>query len=425
MQQVRCGSGVAWDRGAVLGGELRHPCRQELVRRTAGGSLAGRPPWTPTIGCANITHMDKQTLGRRLAQVREEAGVTQEALGRAVGLDRTAITRLEVGQRTLSVPELAAIADVLHRPLTYFVTAPVPAVVSRRRDHARAHDSTRSLDLELEEFAMDVRTLTEMRLLAKVDRNPTASTPRDHVEAERLAQDVRASLDLGQDPLGDLGEVCGRLGLMVYAASLGANGPDGGCVDVTEAAESLGAAVVNGQMPPGRRRMTLVHELGHWLCGDAYDDNASGDAERMINSFAIHFLAPRAGVESLWRQGTDGSVRDRALRTAASFRLSWSAAVSQLRNLGLLDTREHDVLSADEPRRGDYVRLGLFWREELASPYLAPQFAAACLNGYTEGRLTAERVVELLRGTVGPEELPETEAVTLDSLRRAFAGHDD
>lgn len=61
------------------------------------------------------------------------------------------------------------------------------------------------------------------------------------------------------------------------------------------AVESAAGAVVNGDTDSGRRRMTLAHELGHWLCGDAYDVWARDDRERMLNSFAIHFLAPRAG----------------------------------------------------------------------------------------------------------------------------------
>lgn len=34
-------------------------------------------------------------LGRRIAQAREDAGMTQDGLGRAVELDRSAISRLE------------------------------------------------------------------------------------------------------------------------------------------------------------------------------------------------------------------------------------------------------------------------------------------------------------------------------------------
>lgn len=368
--------------------------------------------------------MDKELLGRRLAQARDDAGVTQEALGRAVGLDRTAIVRLEKGDRKLSVPELVAVAEVLGRPLAYFVADPVPAVVSRRRDATGEHGSSRALDTELEAFAADVRTLVGMGLLTTVAHDPAARTPRDHDDAARLAQEARRRLGLVHEPVDDLGEACARLGLFTYAAPLGPDGADGACAEAVpeDTGSALGAAVVNGQSPPGRRRMTLAHELGHWLSGDAYDDAAPIDTEPFVRSFAIHFLAPGPGLRTVWERHTDPP-RDRALRVAATFRLSWSAAVSQLRNTSLISRPEYDLLRQDEPRSGDYLRLGLTWSTELASPYLSPQFSAACLTGYTSGTLTAARTLELLRGTVTTDDLPRP-VTTLDDLRPSFTGHD-
>ena len=108
----------------------------------------------------------------------------------------------------------------------------------------------------------------------------------------------------------------------------------------------------------------------------------------------------------------------------AWFRLSWSAALRQLGNINLIDHDEHRVLIEDEPRSGDYLRLGLTWSDELDSPYISPGFAAACVNGYVSGRLTSARAIELLRGTLEGGDLPREAAPSLDDLRRSFAGHD-
>ncbi|MFD6095436.1 helix-turn-helix domain-containing protein [Nocardiopsis flavescens] len=369
--------------------------------------------------------MDKLALGQRIADAREDAGLTQEDVSRAVGLDRSAVSRLEKGDRKLSVPELVAVANVLGRPLAYFVAEPVPSVVSRRSDSAAPHHTSRALDTELEQFAADVRSCVEMGLLAPVERNPQACTPRDHEDSERLAGQVRHRLGLGNGPVQDLGAVSEDLGLYTYSVSLGKHGPDGGCVEVGEESSALGVAVINGEAAHGRRRMTLAHELGHWLCGDAYDSQASLESEKMISSFAIHFLAPRSGVAEVWRRNSGWNTRDRALAVGASFRLSWSAAVGQLRNLGLISQDERRHLGREEPKFGDYLRLRLSWDNELSSPYISPAYASACLNGYTSGRLTADRTVELLRGTLSAEELPRKNALEPDDYRRSFAGHDD
>lgn len=367
--------------------------------------------------------MDKVRLGQRLAEARDLAGMTQESVARAVGLDRTAIVLLEKGERNLKVPELVQIAQTLGRPLSYFVDPPVPAAVSRRSAPQAAHDSTRALDAEIDQFAADVRGLMELGLLTSTARAKDARVPRTHAEAESAAAAFRRRLNLDAAPVEDLGRVCETLGLYTFAAGLGDAGPDGGCVEVVVDSGALGAAVINGDAASGRRRMTLAHELGHWLFGDSYDTQAPLDNEQMINSFAIHFLAPRAGVTKIWSEHSDWPLRDRALAVGVAFRLSWSATISQLRNVNLISREDRDRLSRIEPRSGDYLRLGLSWAEELEHPYLSPGFIAACLTGYTSSKFTEARVLELLRGLLSATDLPEMEPSSLDDLRRSFTGH--
>jgi len=367
--------------------------------------------------------MDKVALGQRLSEARDLAGMTQESVARAVGLDRTAIVLLEKGERNLKVPELVEIAQALGRPLSYFVEAPVPAAVSRRSTPHAAHDSTRALDAEIDQFATDMRGLLGLSLLAPVVRDEGARVPRTHTEAESAAAAFRRQAGLDSGPIDDLGRTCEHFGLYTFAAHLGESGPDGGCVEVGTDTGAVGVAVINGDAGSGRRRMTLTHELGHWLFGDAYDTQASLDSERMINSFAIHFLAPRSGVTKVWSEHNDWSLQDRTLAVSVAYRLSWSAAISQLRNIELISHEDRERLSTFEPRSGDYLRLGLSWNDELEYPYLSPGFIAACLKGYTSSSLTEARVLELLRGLLDTKDLPTPDSPSLDILRRSFEGH--
>ena len=111
-------------------------------------------------------------------------------------------------------------------------------------------------------------------------------------------------------------------------------------------------------------------------------------------------------------------MRDRALAVGSTFRLSWSAAVGQLRNLDLVSHAVFEQLSEHEPTRGDYVRLELTWDDEPRAPYLSPAFAAACVQGYTSRRLTSARTIELLRSTMTRDDLPEQESESLDDVRK-------
>ena len=222
----------------------------------------------------------------------------------------------------------------------------------------------------------------------------------------------------------DLGQTCERLGLLTYSASLGAAGPDGSCVEITGEYLDVGAAVINGDVSAGRRRVALAHQLGHWLCGDPYGSSASPEGENLIHSFAIHFLAPRAGLHMVWSEHDDWPDRDRALAVGATYRLDWSATLGQLKNVGIIDGDSFRTLSESEPRLGDYLRLGFSWTDELASGYLSPGFASACVKGYVDGKLTQSRALELLRGTLTGQDLPQKHSRSLDEVRASFTGHD-
>lgn len=60
-------------------------------------------------------------LASRLAQARRTAGLSQAEVARAVGLDRTAISKIESGHRQVEALELARLASVLLRPVDWFV----------------------------------------------------------------------------------------------------------------------------------------------------------------------------------------------------------------------------------------------------------------------------------------------------------------
>lgn len=95
---------------------------------------------------------------------------------------------------------------------------------------------------------------------------------------------------------------------------------------------------------PGRRRFTLAHEVGHWVCqvlegcvAPIYcrsDEVGVGEGralEREANLFAAELLMP----ESLIREGFSGSVAG----TAAAFGVSDEAMGWRLYNIGLMEVR--------------------------------------------------------------------------------------
>ena len=68
----------------------------------------------------------QEELGRRIAQARSDYGMTQADLAASVGLERTALVRVEAGERKVSAMELVALAEALDRPIDWFFTESPP-----------------------------------------------------------------------------------------------------------------------------------------------------------------------------------------------------------------------------------------------------------------------------------------------------------
>jgi Zn-dependent peptidase ImmA (M78 family)/transcriptional regulator with XRE-family HTH domain len=354
-------------------------------------------------------------LGRRISDARAEAAVTQAGLAADIGLERTALVRIESGERKVSATELVAIANALGMPVDWFFAESPVAVVSRRRDPAVGGFS-RALDHALELTARDVAFMESRHLLSSAERPAARKAPESFETAEDLARDIRVAAGKPEGPLRDLQSVAEKLGLLGFSLALGPDAGDAAYVEVG----SRGVAVINGTVDPGRRRFSLAHELGHHLTGDAYEPSArlgASDAERMFNAFAAYLLMPRSSVLSTWNEFSAQSPRTAAIAVAVRFSVSWTAACNQLRNLGLVDSREREILVEKELRRGELFEFGERFVVELDPPSIPRDYARAVVGAYRTGQLTAARTVELLQHSVDEADLPEPDAMSLEELR--------
>src|SRR6266496_1502486 len=165
--------------------------------------MAGRPPF------------DQMQLGQRIADGRIEGGLKQADLAAAVGLDRTAVAKIEAGTRKVSAVELAKIAVELERPLDWFLVESPQAVVSRRTD-AGAGRRTIKLDRALEKAARDIEFLLEAGVLEPSSKDIELAPPRSSNEAEQLAEPVHTTQGQERDPLLALDQAAEQLGLLCF-----------------------------------------------------------------------------------------------------------------------------------------------------------------------------------------------------------------
>lgn len=362
-------------------------------------------------------------VGRRVALARDRAGFTQLTLAERLGLHRSAVTRVELGQRQLDALELAQIADALGRSVEWFLTEPPRSIASHREGLSEDAD-VRRLEEELERAGRDVELLVDIRALALTAPVLPAGVS-SLAEAESGARDARDLLGVDDGPLTDLETVVERVGLLAFSLDLGPSIIDGGYVRV----DDLGVALVNGTTDAGRRRFTLAHELGHHLLADEYTPDfglgsTRSERESLINAFAIHLLMPRTAVNARWEELGNAfeDARQRLIIIAAEYHVSWTAAISHARTLGLITRDEFALLETRRPTATDYIELGVRFTTELEPVRLPVAYAQATVRAYRRGLISADRAVELMRGTINDEDLPSTDEIPIEALAREFEG---
>ncbi len=351
-------------------------------------------------------------LGERIRYARVARELSQADLARSLDVDRSALVRMESGERKVSALELFLLAEVLKVPMSHFTQRSPAAMTSRRSppmdDPGVVDRRSCGTDLALEAHFRDAEFLRENGLLMPVEAISTGSVP-DFDAARRLAREAREFVGIPTGPLPGLAGVAERFGLYLLATGIPCDGaslsPDAG----------FGVSIVSSDEPPGRRRFTAAHEIGHHILGDEYrvDAGASasrGEREALVDSFASELLLPRADAARV-RGAVDGTLWERLVRLAADYRVSWATALRTAADAGSVSWEEVETLRRRTPHKGDFVAvLGDAPLEDLTADTTGPRWRRAVLQAYQRSLVTAERAVEMLHGQLDTDELPAPEA---------------
>ena len=361
--------------------------------------------------CSRIAHMpveDVQTIGRRIAEARTRARLTQADLAGATGLERSALAKIETGARRVTALELSYIAEQTGEPFEWFVKD-APAAINSYRNGVGAPVSA-SIDRLLERVARDVELLQSLGQLDTQAQEPLA-LPTELTEAEAMAEGVRRRLNLGPTaPCGDLGALAAKLGLFAFSRDLGPDAPDAAATLLADG----GVSVINSDRAVGRRRLALAHELGHYLVADGYTVDwrvgATTDAdktERLLDAFARALMVPRRGVCERWPELVEhGSVRDAAIVIVSEYRVDMSTLAARLAELDIAAPDELAVVRSTTTTGGDIIEHDLVVAHDLKETTLPRAYEKAVVSLYRAERISPSKAVDLLHGTVQEAELP-------------------
>lgn len=356
---------------------------------------------------------DWSLVGDRVRTARVASGRSQSELADAIGVDRTAIGRVESGARRLSLLEAAALADRLSVDLSLLLGKPLPAVTSHRRapsDESTGEQRAARAALVLEQHAADTAWLIARGYLEVPERPAhqlaAGSEGLDAGAVEQAARQARADLGLRpSEPVGPLADLAEALGIFLVSVD---DEIEGASVDTGDWA----VAVVGARAEPGRRRMTAAHEIGHQVLGDEYSVDLGVSAstverERVVDRFAVELLLPVEVVAARLASLDSDSVGDSLIGLAAEFRVSWRVAIQRAVDTGVLPGGRQSELSRRSPTRGDFMRvLGRDVPADLEPGSAGRRWTTAVLDAYVAGDLGKQRTLRLLGGRLLPEQLP-------------------
>ncbi len=253
--------------------------------------------------------VDPRVVGGRLSEARKARGMTQGQAAQHLGCSRPTLIAIEKGERPVKAAEIVELASLYGRSVHEIVrpNATLVALAPHLRAAIGAARSSQEIDkaiVELERFAEDYLALEKLlNARARVNYPPEVHLPQrgSLVDfAADAAMQERRRLGLGIQPITNLRDVLeSDMSLRIFYGSL----PSSIAGLYAHVAELGYCILINAKHPPERRRTTLAHEYGHFLCDrhkpgiDYLATSARRPAnERFAESFGLSLLMPAAGV---------------------------------------------------------------------------------------------------------------------------------
>ena len=248
--------------------------------------------------------MDK-LLGTRLKRAREEVNLSQGAFAKSLGLSSEYISLLESGKRTPSFETLLKVAGFLNKNVSYFfedrqagLRQPVRPGCPRQPGRGR-----RAGPQGPPEVPGHLRKIPRARG-SRPGRRLALAPQYARISPERLAEEERRRLGLGNEPIRDVLGLCEVNGCRIIRQTLSDEARIAG-VFVYDEERKAAFALVNANEPPGLQTLIAAHLYGHYLMDRAdspivdnpdvvVDEYVSlyPPREQFAQTFASRFLVP-------------------------------------------------------------------------------------------------------------------------------------
>lgn len=245
---------------------------------------------------------------QRLRVARQLEGLKRSQLAERVGLSAAAISQFENGTTKPRASSLAEIALRLGMPVGFFAVTGKP-LLTIPTDQTFFRSLRRTSQMDRERAAAHAVLLAELvRLVESRVKLPVYDVPSDLTvdaqdppeRAEEVAEQIRVSWGLGQEPIPNTVRLLERHGIVVARLPLLT-----GDVDAFSSVVPARPLVILGadKGVRERSRRDALHELGHLVMHHADPEAASPPLERQAERFSSALLFPASAFREEWPVG--------------------------------------------------------------------------------------------------------------------------
>jgi Zn-dependent peptidase ImmA (M78 family) len=338
--------------------------------------------------------------GAKLKKARTELGLSQGAVGRALGLSSEFISLLEADKRAPSLATLNKIASLFRKDIGYFLEEkegafnillrgvpievsleaasppPIPTVApaAAPAPFYALDEASRSILQRFKRYCDDYLLLER---LAGPGRRLGLAPLYSNISPERLAEEERRRLGLGDEPIRDIFALAELNGCRILRLPIPAASKLSGAFIFLEDKEAA-FALINSADPPGRQAFTAAHEYCHYLKDrregplidnpDVFSDefvSLSHPREEFAQAFAACFLVPASKVRATIEKEFGGRklTYEHVLYLKRYFGVSFAAMLRKVRGLGYISAAQHEDWLKLHPETREKEVFGDLWEE--------------------------------------------------------------
>ncbi len=389
--------------------------------------------------------LDPRVLGQRISEARKSRGKTQEEVAEFLGYSRPTYIAIEKGERTAKPDEIIKLASFFGRKVNELVRPGEPvtdlqphlrAVADRMKTgdqfQARLNAAIDQLQALAEDY-LELERIMNAPLRPSYPPEVGLNVKIDPAEqAEVVANQERNRLGLGDQPVIYLRSTLEwDVGLRIfYTKDLPSN-----IAGMYAYSAELGACIlINRNHPPERRRVSMLHEYGHFLLStDRYKPGIDyltmpgrkPANERFAEAFALSFLMPATSVRQKFQDivSTTGDFQVADLcRMKHFYFVSLEAMTLRIEQLGLIPKGTWESLKESKfaPQKAEAM-LGLP-SHPIDDSTVPERYKYLAVHAYERGELGDTDLAHYLRCDIATAR--ETVARTLTSREVEASGEE-